>query len=123
MTTLFEKIGGAEAVSAAVDKFYEKVLADDRIKSFFEGVDMERQAGYQKRFLTVAFGGAPRYPGNTLRSVHKRLVEEKGLNDAHFDAVLEHLGATLTELGVSPDLVAEAAGIAESTRNDVLNKD
>lgn len=123
MGTLFEKIGGAGAVNAAVDKFYEKVPADDRVKSFFEGVDMERQAGYQKRFLTVAFGGAPRYPGKTLRSVHKRLVEEKGLNDEHFDVVLGHLGATLKELGVSQDLIEEAAAIAESTRSDVLNKD
>ena len=43
MSTLFEKIGGADAVDAAVEKFYAKVLADDRIKHFFEGVDMDRQ--------------------------------------------------------------------------------
>ncbi|MCG8638023.1 MAG: group 1 truncated hemoglobin [Desulfobacterales bacterium] len=121
MTTLFERIGGNNAVSAAVDKFYEKVLADDRIKHFFENIDMERQAGFQKRFLTVAFGGAPKYPGKNLRAAHKHLVE-KGLNDSHFDAVMEHLGATLTELGVPDDLVAEAAGIAETTRDDVLNR-
>lgn len=122
MDTLFKRIGGAEAVSMAVDKFYEKVLADDRIKFFFEGVDMARQTGYQKRFLTVAFGGAPKYPGKTLRSVHKRLVEEKGLNDSHFDAVLEHLTATLSELGVPQELIDEAGAVAESTRSDVLNK-
>lgn len=122
MSSLFERIGGTAAVDAAVDKFYEKLLADDRISSFFKGVDMERQAGFQKRFLTVAFGGAPRYPGKNLRAAHKHLVE-KGLNDSHFDAVVGHLGATLTELGVSADIVAEAAGVAESVRNDVLNRD
>ncbi|MEH0020036.1 MAG: group 1 truncated hemoglobin [Desulfobacter sp.] len=122
MSTLFERIGGAAAVNAAVDKFYEKLLADDRISTFFESVDMERQAGFQKRFLTVAFGGAPKYPGQTLRAAHKHLVEEKGLNDTHFNAVLEHLHATLVELGVPDDVVTEAAAVAESVRSDVLNK-
>ncbi len=122
MSTLFEKIGGADAVNAAVEKFYKKVLADDRIKHFFEGVDMDRQAKHQKRFLTYAFGGAPSYPGKTMRIAHKRLVEDMGLSDEHFDAVLENLGKTLKELGVPDDLIGEAASIAESTRNDVLNK-
>ena len=57
-----------------------------------------------------------------MRIAHKRLVEEMGLSDEHFDAVLENLGKTLKELGVPDDLIGEAASIAESTRNDVLNK-
>jgi len=123
MSTLFERIGGEAAVDAAVDKFYKKVLADDRIKDFFDGVDMERQARHQKRFFTYAFGGAPDYPGKTMRAAHKGLVEDRGLNDSHFDAVLENLGITLKELGVADDLIAEAASIVESTRDDVLLKD
>lgn len=122
MTDLFEKIGGAPAVDAAVDLFYQKVLADERIKHFFDGVDMERQAGHQKMFLTYAFGGAPNYSGQGMRAAHKKLVEEQGLNDSHFDAVLENLGAAMAELGVPDELITEAAGIAESTRADILNK-
>ena len=47
---------------------------------------------------------------------HKTLVEEQGLNDSHFDAVLENLGAAMAELGVPGAL------IAETTRADILNK-
>ncbi|TNE95658.1 MAG: group 1 truncated hemoglobin, partial [Deltaproteobacteria bacterium] len=43
-------------------------------------------------------------------------------NDDHFNAVVENLGATLKELGVADELIAEAAAIAETTRNDVLGK-
>ena len=43
MSSLFEKIGGRDAVNAAVDLFYKKVLADDRINGFFEGIDMDAQ--------------------------------------------------------------------------------
>lgn len=122
MSTLFDKIGGEDAINAAVDKFYEKVLADDRIKHFFTSVDIKRLSKHQKRFLTYAFGGIPNYPGKTMRAAHKRLVEEMGLSDEHFDAVLENIGATLKELGIPDELIFEASGIAESTRNDVLNR-
>ena len=119
--SLYDQIGGEAAVNAAVDIFYRKVLADDRINKFFEGVDMERQAAKQKAFLTVAFGGPNKYTGKDMRDGHAHLVA-KGLNDSHFDAVMEHLGATLTELNVPDELIAKAAAIAESTRNDVLGR-
>ncbi|MBT3586058.1 MAG: group 1 truncated hemoglobin, partial [Halobacteriovoraceae bacterium] len=43
MSTLFEKLGGRDAVNAAVDIFYTKVLADQRINKFFENTDMAKQ--------------------------------------------------------------------------------
>ena len=119
--SLFDKIGGDAAVNAAVDIFYRKVLADDTVNRFFEGVDMEKQAQKQKAFLTMAFGGPHNYTGDDMRKGHAHLVA-KGLNDSHFDAIMGHIGATLTELNVPGDLIAEAAAIAESTRNDVLGK-
>lgn len=119
--SLYTEIGGEAAVNAAVDIFYRKVLKDERIKRFFEGVDMEKQAVKQKAFLTMAFGGPHHYTGADMRKGHAHLVAQ-GLNDMHFDAVMEHLGATLTELNVPANLIAQAAAVAESTRNDVLGK-
>jgi hemoglobin len=119
--SLFEQLGGEAAVDAAVDIFYRKVLGDERINSFFEGVDMDTQAAKQKAFLTFAFGGPNNYTGLDMRRGHARLVEQ-GLNDSHFDAVVEDLAATLTELGVPDELIAQVGAIAESTRDDVLGK-
>ena len=119
--SLFEEIGGEGAVNAAVDIFYRKVLKDDRIKRFFEGVDMDKQAAKQKAFLTMAFGGPNNYTGEDMRKGHAHLVA-KGLNDSHFDAVVEDLAATLKELNVSDILIAQVAAVAETTRNDVLGK-
>src|SRR5580698_8872833 len=117
--TLYEQIGGEAAVDAAVDAFYRKVLADDRISRFFDGVDMDRQAAKQKAFLTMAFGGPHNYSGADMRRGHAHLVA-RGLNDSHFDAVVELLGQTLADLNVAPALIAQVAAIAESTRKDVL---
>lgn len=121
MTTLYEKIGGAAAVDAAVDKFYRRVLNDDRIAPFFEGVDMDKQATKQKAFLTMAFGGPNNYTWLDMKQGHAHLVE-RGLNDSHFDAVVEDLGATLKEMGVADELIAEVAAVAETTREAVLGR-
>lgn len=116
---LFERIGGEPAVDAAVDVFYRKVLADERICHHFEDVDMSVQREKQKAFLTFAFGGPrPASNGPSLRAAHARMH----LTEGDFDAVMEHLGATLVELQVPADLIAEAAGIALSVKNDVLNR-
>jgi hemoglobin len=97
--TLYEQLGGKPAVEAAVDLFYKKVLADERINHFFASIDMTRQIGKQKAFLTMAFGGPVNYTGLDMRKAHAHLID-RGLNDQHFNAVVEHLGQTLTELGV-----------------------
>ncbi|CAK8711910.1 Group 1 truncated hemoglobin [Candidatus Electrothrix laxa] len=119
--TLYEQLGGEPAVTAAVDGFYDKVLADDRVNGFFEGVDMDRQRAMQTAFLTFAFGGPNSYEGKDLRAGHAHLVA-KGLNDTHFDIILEHLGSTLKELGVKDELIQQAAGVANSVRDDILGK-
>jgi hemoglobin len=119
--SLFDKLGGEAAVNAAVDIFYRKVLTDYRINRFFDNVDMEKQLAKQKAFLTMAFGGPHHYTGTDMRTGHARLVK-MGLDDSHFNAVMENLTATLEELGVPQELIAQVAAIAESTRSDVLGK-
>ena len=121
-STLFERIGGRDAVNAAVELFYQKLLADDQLRPFFDGVDMDRQQAHQRLFMTYAFGGAPNYPGRSMQEAHRRLVEEKGLNDTHFDAVAGHLKGTLEELNVPSELVLEVLQIVGSTREAVLNR-
>ena len=122
MLSLYDELGGAPAVEAAVDIFYRKVLSDDRISHFFDGVDMERQAAKQKGFLTMVLGGPNHYTGKDMRTGHAHLVA-RGLNDSHVDAVIEDLAATLRELGVGEDRIAQVAVIANSVRDDVLNRD
>lgn len=116
--SLFERIGGAPAVDAAVDIFYRKVLVDDRISHFFDSVDMDTQIAKQKAFLTMAFGGPNSYTGKDMREAHKHM----NLTEEHFDAVVENLAATLTELGVKEEDINEIAGIAISVKDDVLNR-
>ena len=119
--TLYEKLGGQEAVDAAVDIFYRKVLLDERVNSFFDDVDMDKQIPKQKAFLTMVFGGPNKYTGKDMRDGHKHLVT-RGLNDTHVDIIIEHLGSTLSELGVGNEDIQQVANIANSVRDDVLDR-
>lgn len=122
MSTLYEQLGGAPAVGAAVEVFYRKMLADDRVAHFFDDTDMDRQIAKQQAFLTMVFGGPASYTGRDMRAAHRPLLE-KGLNDSHVDIVIEHLGATLKELGVGDEAIAQVAALANSVRDDVLCRD
>lgn len=116
--SVYDQIGGEKAVDAAVDLFYRKVLADERISHFFDTVDMDGMRAKQKAFLTFAFGGPNHYSGQDMRKAHAHL----NLAEGHFEAVMENLGATLAELGVPEDLIGKAAGIALSVKGEVLDK-
>jgi len=121
IVSLYDQLGGQAAVDIAVDIFYRKVLTDDRVSSFFDGVDMDRQIAKQKAFLTMVLGGPSNYSGKDLRAGHAHLVK-RGLNDSHVDVIIGLLGQTLGELGVAEPLIQQVAALAESTRNDVLSR-
>ncbi len=120
--SLFDRIGGIEAIMAAAEIFYEKVLEDDHTRPFFDDIDVSKQTKKLVGFMAWAFGGPDEYKGRDLRTAHKDLVRKRGLDDSHFDAVATHLVATLNELGVQQSLIDEAVGIVAGTRDEVLDR-
>lgn len=113
---LYHRLGGKAALEAAVDRFYARVLADERISHFFTDVDMNAQRNKQKRFLAIAFGANEKWEGKDLRAAHAHLDLEEG----HFTAVAENLQGALEDLEVPGELIAEVMAIAASTHDDVL---
>ncbi len=118
-TSLFDRLGGPPAITAATEIFYRKVLADPLLAPYFDGVNMDQQVAKQAAFLTMALGGPNRYSGRDLRTAHAGLA---GLSDTHVDRVIGHLARTLGELGVADDDIAAAGAVAASVRDDVLNR-
>lgn len=119
MASLYERLGGEAAIMAAVDLFYQRVLADELTRPFFEGLNLEAQIQKQIAFMTWAFGGPAQYKGRDLRTAHAGLVK-KGLGEAHFQAVAKHLAETLSSLGISEELIKESLSIVGGTKGEVL---
>ncbi len=116
--SLYDELGGAPAVDAAVDIFYRKVLNDNRISHFFNAVDMAGQITKQKAFLTLVFGGPNAYKGKDMFEAHKHM----NINEEHFGAVAEQLIATLKELGVVQEKIDSVVEIALSVKGDVTRR-
>ena len=70
-TSIYDKIGGYEAIEVVVEDFYVRVLADDQLAGFFAGVNMNRLKGKQVEFLAAALGGPEPHTGAPMKQVHQ----------------------------------------------------
>lgn len=126
LPSLYDQVGGGVAAKALVDEFYGQVLADPLLAFFFEGVDMSKQTRKFLLFVTYVLGGPDEYlqlnpePWPQLYAVHERLINNCGLNEAHFDTIQQHFGDALEKLGVGPVQVGQALGIVETTRRVIF---
>ncbi len=102
-TTLFARLGGARALTAVVDAFYERLLSDDELAGYFAATDLAALKRSVVAFLGQAFGGPRGYHGPALRAAHAALA----IPHAHFEAAAAHLQAALEDAGVADKLVAE----------------
>jgi hemoglobin len=119
-TSVYDLLGSdRQAMLSVTSSFYQRVLADDMLASYFIGVDMDRQPVMLAEFLALAFGGPHAYAGRDLRTAHAGLP---GLTDAHFDRVVAYLADALRQYGVADGDVATVGAVAETLRADVLNR-
>ncbi|TYT63797.1 group I truncated hemoglobin [Natrialba swarupiae] len=99
MRTLYDRLGGEDAIAAVVDDFYDRILDDEQVAHFFDSVDMRKQRAHQTQFLSAVAGGPVEYDGRDMRAAHDHL--ETG--PAEFDAIATHLAATLESFDVPED--------------------
>ncbi|GAX24690.1 hypothetical protein FisN_4Hu248 [Fistulifera solaris] len=116
--SLYDRLGGVEAVRAVVNDFYERLIADDKLSIFFDGVKVPALKIHQLEFLKIAFTDIPEDLDVVALMIekHKALFRDKGLNGEHFDLVAGHLVGTCKDLGVADELIDEAVAIVVPLR-------
>ena len=118
---LYDDIGGATSVRAALDAFYPRVLADPALSPFFLGVDIERLKKAQEGFFAAALGGRPAAGGRNLADAHAR-VRRRGVNDDVFDHFLMVFKRVLADLGVAHGKIHQCLAVCEGARSQILNR-
>ena len=103
--------------SPLVDKFYERVLSDPQLAHYFDKVDMDRLKSHQRAFIATAIGGPNVYRGRDMATAHAKL----GITDSDFDVVVGHLVATLTELEVPNEIIADIGNALAPLRADIVS--
>ena len=118
-SSLYVRIGGEGAVAAAVDGFYERIVADDGLSSYFADVDLAHLKAHQRAFIASALGGPERYHGRRLDAAHRRL----SVTTAAYSKVVDHLVDTLIALDVDPAVIAAVTDAVSSLQPQVVSSD
>jgi hemoglobin len=117
-TTLYEQLGGQEAINAVVEEFYARVLADEKVRDLFKNTDMEKQKRHQAAFIAYATGGPNRYQGRTIKKAHEGL----GITEEQFMAVATHLSDSLKHFNVPQHLIDQVIELFASLKGDVVEQ-
>lgn len=114
--SIYEQIGGADSVSAAVDDFYERVLTDASLAPYFEDTDVTKLKGHQRAFIAAALGGPEPYEGRSMGEAHAKLK----ISAEAFGSVVNHLVATLKSLGVDDETIAAIGAKLAPLQTDIV---
>jgi hemoglobin len=117
--SLYEKIGGHDALEVVVEDFYCRVLDDDHLAGFYAGSNMRCVKGRQVEFLSAVLGGPGPYTGMPIRQVH----EGRGITMHHFAMVAAHLADSLCAAGLHPDTITEILRAIAPLAGEVASED
>ena len=123
--SLYDRLGGEPAIRAVVSDFVDRSAADPKVNFTRKGTPKEWQATPEAvqqlktrltEFVAQGTGGPTKYTGDDMRRVHTGM---KITND-EFNAMGEHLKASLRKHNVRQREQDELMAIIESTRKDVV---
>ena len=115
-------LGAGVDINHVIDVFYNKMVKDDRVRDFFTIVDLTAVKRKQVNFFKILLSDVTDDIHNYMRNTHSDLVENFGLNDAHFDALSSILNETLIEQKVAGDIRSTVLKKLEMLRPFVLNR-
>jgi len=116
--SLYQRLGGVEAIRAVVGDFHARIMADARINALFRGVDAEDLRAKLVDQICQATGGPCVYRGRGMREAHRGL----NLTNAHFDALVEDLVAALNRYNVPDREKNELVGALGGMRGDIVGQ-
>jgi hemoglobin len=114
--SLYERLGGKDAITAVVDDFVARCAGDNRINGKFARTDIARLKANLVDQVCSASGGPCTYTGRDMRTTHDGMAVTGG----EFDALVGDLVATLDKFGVGEAEKAELLGVLAPMRSDIV---
>jgi hemoglobin len=118
-TSLYEKVGGHDALEVVVEDFYCRVLDDDLLAGFYSGSNMRCVKARQVEFLSSVLGGPAPYTGSSMRQVH----EGRGITMHHFAMVAAHLADSLCAAGLHTDTITDILHAIAPLAGEIASED
>jgi len=119
--TLYQRLGGREAIKLVVDDFVANMAADPRVNGRFKGLDAARVAKLQTNLadqICDAAGGPCAYLGRDMKTAHTGM----GITEAEWTATVEDLVKALNKFKVGQKEQQELLGALGAMKKDIVGQ-
>ena len=117
--SLYERLGGYDAIAAVVDAFLPRLMADPGLGRFWQnrGADgIRREKQLLIDFLCTNAGGPLLYTGRDMVTSHQGMR----ISDSDWSALVGHLSDTLESFNVPAQESGEVLAFIESTKAEIV---
>lgn len=119
--SLYERLGGYDAISAVVEDFAPKLFSDQKVGRFFVGMSTDSRQGFMqknKNLVCKVTGGPCQIISRPAKTAHGGL----GISEGDFNVVVQHLVDTLNKFKVPDMEQKELLGIIGTLKPDIVEK-
>ena len=119
--SLYERVGGYNALAAVVDDFIGRLVTDKQFEKFFIGQSTDSKKRIRQHILDqfcAATGGPCVYTGREMKTSHAGL----GITNAEWDAAAKHLVASLDKFKVPEKEKGELLAFVTGLKKDIVEK-
>ena|ERR1700746_292456 len=119
--TLYQRLGGYDALAAVTDDFITRLATDPQLGRFFTGFSNDSKVRIRQHvvdFLCVATGGPCKYTGRDLKTSHTGL----GITESDWSLTVKHLAATLDKFKVPEKEKNEVLQAIASQKGDIVGR-
>jgi hemoglobin len=119
--TLYQRLGGYDALAAVTDDFVGRLATDPQLSRFFAGHNKEGLTRIRQHvidFLCVATGGPCAYTGQDMKTAHTGL----GITEEDWNATVKHLVETLDKFHVPDKEKNEVLAAISPLKGDIVGR-
>ena len=117
--SLYQRLGGYDAICAATDDLLGRAMNDPRISAYWKGLNTENKRKARQQlvdFMASAAGGPAYYIGADMKAAHAGM----GISEADWAALVEHTHAMMDHLQVGSREQGEILAFLDSLKDDIV---
>lgn len=116
--SLYDRLGGMDAIKAVVSDFVDAQAADPKLTHFYAKTDVKYLKGQLSDMLCQASGGPCKYTGMDMKDAH----DGRKVQTADFDTTVGHLVDVLNKYKVPAQEQKELLALLGPLKPDIVEK-
>jgi len=119
--TLYQRLGGYDAIAAVTDDFITHLATDPQLGRFFTGLSTDSKLRVRQHvvdFLCVATGGPCKYTGRDMKTAHTGL----NISEADWNASVKYLVGTLDKFKVPEKEKSDVVTAIGGLKGDIVGR-